>query len=125
MREDGRPCVRVRYRSPGEVLWKLGETLNRGWLLAPLPAAAPVGHAVEVEFKLPGLEATLQTPGEVLDVVTGARGRAALSRVGFAALTEIDKAEIDRLLRSYRRRGAAVRRRKAAALSRPPRALSH
>lgn len=117
--------MRVRYRSPDDLLWNLGETLNRGWVIAPGRLPVEIGNPVLVEFKIPGLLAPLRTSGVLLEVSGGDGIEQPRSRVGFTALTEAAKGEIDRLLRRYRRSWSPARG-WSAALDRPPgRATRH
>ena len=94
--------IRVRLRSASDVLWNLGETLNRGWLLAPWGFSARIGAPVEVEFGLPEPAPVVFTHGKVIALIPGAMPNQQRALVRFARLTPPAKEAIDKLVYSYR-----------------------
>jgi hypothetical protein len=109
--------VRVRLRSPRDVLWQLGGILNRGWLLAPPGFHAEIGAPVRVVFCLPEPAAEVSTPGEVIALAPGPAPDNRLAMVRFENLAPSAKARLDALLGSWRRPGRRARHRAAWAES--------
>ncbi|MFQ5457332.1 MAG: hypothetical protein ACE5FC_02605 [Myxococcota bacterium] len=103
-RREGRSGsrIRVRLRSPDDVLRKLGDTLNRGWVAAPAGLRAKIGARVEVEFSLPAPAPLIRTPGEVVPLTPGLPSQTQPRIVRFQNLTQASKARIDKLVRGYR-----------------------
>jgi hypothetical protein len=94
--------VRLRFRTPGDVLWRLGETLNRGWFATSRRVRAETGNPVEVEFALPGIRTPIRTRGRVLAVLEAGTRKERLALVAFNPLTAGAKRRIGAIMLTYR-----------------------
>ncbi len=96
------PRLRLRFRTPADVLWRLGETLNRGWFLTARRRGVEKGASVEVEFALPGAGAPVRTRGRILAIVDEEARREGRALVAFEALGATSKRRIDEIVQAYR-----------------------
>ena len=104
--------MRIDYSTVDSFFWDFARNINEGGLFVETDSPLPVGTLVQLKFYLPGLDAPVETQGEVVWVgrggETGSHSEDTPARPGmgiqFKELSAESKEAINRLVQTLRNR---------------------